>query len=184
MFQVEKNLLLVLEKDVVSTSSKGFVHQERRQGKEKHRRLLQKDVLVRRRKLCGLNHFVIFNFGNQISSQTTLKLKCDQTWRCGTISNLSISFGHRRSQMIPFFIWGHWDPRIKVNTKIMREKKNERNLRKPQTVVHADWSSSNLQSKRKCLTRFSNNKVKRIVQLKQTKCEENVQIFDGGIGWF
>ena len=31
-----KNLLLVLEKDVVSTSSKGFVHQERRQGKEKH----------------------------------------------------------------------------------------------------------------------------------------------------
>ena len=123
MFQVEKNLLLVLEKDVMSTLSKGFVHQERRQGKEKHRRLLQKDVLVRRRKLCGLNHFVIFNFGNQISSQTTLELKCDQTWRCGTISNLSISFGHRRSQMIPFFIWGHWDPRIKVNTKIMREKK-------------------------------------------------------------
>ena len=30
-----------------------------------------------------------------------------------------------RSQMISFFILGHWDPRIKVNTKIMREKKNE-----------------------------------------------------------
>ena len=28
-----------------------------------------------------------------------------------------------RSQMISFFILGHWDPRIKVNTKIMREKK-------------------------------------------------------------
>ena len=88
-----KNLLLVLEKDVVSTSSKGFVHQERRQGKEKHRRLLQKNVLVRRRKLCGLNNFLIFNFGNQISSQTTLELKCDQTWRCGIFSNLPISFG-------------------------------------------------------------------------------------------
>ena len=67
--------MLVLEKDKVSTSSKGFVHQERRQGKEKHRRLLQKDVLVRRRKLWGLNHLFIFNFGNQISSQTTLELK-------------------------------------------------------------------------------------------------------------
>ena len=67
----------------------------------------------------------------------------------------------------------------------MREKKNERNLRKPQTVVRADWSSSNLQSKQNISQDFQTIRINvlTIVQLNQTKCDEKVQLFDAGIGY-